>query len=153
MVRLKRTRLLCACAFLLITQALQAQVTEAQLEKRKEEVRQMELSFSADLNQYGAAFAFRKYASPDAVIKREKDSLIYGPDAIFHFYSQGQQDKAKGYWAADKVEISDDGTMASTYGRYRWVIKDAAGKETSYHGIFHTVWKKQPDGTWKYVWD
>jgi ketosteroid isomerase-like protein len=153
MVCLKRTRLICACAFLLITHALEAQLPAGELEKRKEEVRQMELSFSADLNQHGAAFAFRKYASPDAVIKREKDSLIYGPDAIYHFYNQGQQNKAKGYWAADKVEISADGTMASTYGKYRWVITDAAGKETSYHGIFHTVWKKQSDGTWKYVWD
>jgi len=43
--------------------------------------------------------------------------------------------------------------LAYTYGKYTWQIKDTQGKITKYQGIFHTVWKKQSDGTWKYVWD
>ncbi|MDF2380570.1 DUF4440 domain-containing protein [Nostoc ellipsosporum NOK] len=150
---MKKARLLCACAFMVFSHNSSAQLPAAELEKRKEEVRQTELSFSAELNRQGAAFAFRKYAAADAVIKREKDTLIYGPDAIFHFYNQDRQNQAKGYWAPDKVEISADGTMASTFGNYRWVITDDAGKERSYKGVFHTVWKRQPDGTWRYIWD
>jgi ketosteroid isomerase-like protein len=32
-------------------------------------------------------------------------------------------------------------------------IPREAGEVGEYQGVFHTVWKRQPDGTWKYVWD
>jgi len=34
-----------------------------------------------------------------------------------------------------------------------WKIKDEQGKIAEYKGVFHTVWKKQADKSWKYVWD
>jgi ketosteroid isomerase-like protein len=43
--------------------------------------------------------------------------------------------------------------MAYTYGKYTWRSKDTANQNASFSGIFHTVWKRQADGTWKYVWD
>jgi len=43
--------------------------------------------------------------------------------------------------------------MGYTYGKYIWSSTDPAGKPITFNGIFHTVWKKQPDGSWKYVWD
>ena len=36
-----------------------------------------------------------------------------------------------------------------SYGKYIWTSKDASGKEEISKGIFHTVWKKQKDGSWK----
>ena len=30
---------------------------------------------------------------------------------------------------------------------------NALGNENSMEGIFHTVWKRQEDGSWKFVWD
>ena len=45
-------------------------------------------------------------------------------------------------------------TMAYTYGNYE--MKYLAENESEIQesrGIFHTVWKKQKDGTWKYVYD
>jgi ketosteroid isomerase-like protein len=101
----------------------------------------------------GAAFAFEKYAAPDAVIKRQNDSLIYGPKAINHFYSNEIYKTAKAQWSPDYIDVSSDGTMAYTYGKYQWKMTGKAGESLEYHGIFHTVWKRQPDGTWKYVWD
>lgn len=56
-------------------------------------------------------------------------------------------------WTADVIEVSDDGTMASTYGKYIWKIKKANGEIAEFKGIFHTVWKKQKDNSWKYIWD
>jgi ketosteroid isomerase-like protein len=32
-------------------------------------------------------------------------------------------------------------------------VKDSVGNKKDFKGIFHTVWKKQKDGSWKYVWD
>ena len=100
-----------------------------------------------------SGFAFEKYAAPNAVIKRQNDSLIFGPKGIGQFYSVDIYKNAKATWSPDYIDVSQDGTMAYTYGKYRWEMSDKSGKVEEFSGIFHTVWRKQPDGTWKYVWD
>jgi ketosteroid isomerase-like protein len=113
----------------------------------------LEASFCADLKARGAAWAFQAYAAPDAVIKRENDTLVRGRKGIFHYYSKDLYKQAVADWKPDFVDVSADGTMAYTYGKYTWTFKDQSGKPVQYSGIFHTVWKKQPNGQWKYVWD
>jgi ketosteroid isomerase-like protein len=121
--------------------------------KFKEEVRKVEKEFETDLNKYGAGFAFEKYAAPDAVIKRANDSLIFGSKAIKGFYSGDNYKNAKANWSPDYIDVSSDGTLAYTYGKYQWVFIDKTGQRQEYKGVFHTVWKKQINGDWKYVWD
>lgn len=112
-----------------------------------------EKAFCEDLKSKGVAYAFAKYAAEDAVIKRGNDSLIYGKAAIGKFYSSPAYKNAIADWKPDYTDVSVDGTLAYTYGKYTWTFKDEAGKESRYSGVFHTVWKRQPDGSWKYVWD
>lgn len=118
-----------------------------------EEIRKTEKQFESDLNKMGAEFAFEKHAAPTAVIKRQNDSLIVGARGIKQFYSNDIYKTAKAFWTPDFIDVSLDGTMAYTYGKYRWIMTDKSGKQQEYSGVFHTVWKKQADGTWKYVWD
>lgn len=122
-------------------------------ETLKKEIVQMERSFRDDLQTKGVAYAFYTYAAPDAVIKRENDTLIKGREAIKLYYSKPEYLQATANWEADFTDVSADGTLAYTYGKYSWTGKDTAGKEFNYSGVFHTIWKKQPDGSWKYVWD
>ncbi len=128
-------------------------ISQAKSSGLSDEIRKMEKQFESDLNEKGAAFAFEKYAAPNAVIKRQNDSLIYGPAAIRLFYSDDVYKNAKAFWAPDYIDISADGTMAYTYGKYQWKMVGKTGQVQEYSGIFHTVWRRQPDGTWKYVWD
>ena len=113
----------------------------------------VEKQFETELNTHGAAYAFEKFAGQDAVVKRQNDTLIKGAKEIGKFYSGDFFKTAKAYWKPDFVDISNDGTMAYTYGKYRWVATDKDGKVTEHRGVFHTVWKRQKDGSWKYVWD
>jgi len=140
-------------ASLFVSVAAISQAKSAKPVDLKEEIRKTEKQFETELNEKGAAVAFEKYAAPDAVIKRQNDSLIYGPKAIHQFYSNEIYKTAKAQWSPDYIDVSSDGTMAYTYGKYQWKMIGKAGEALEYHGIFHTVWKKQPDGTWKYVWD
>ena len=119
----------------------------------KNEIRKIEKDFQQLLVSEGAASAFYKFASDSAVIKRGNDSLIFGKDAIKKYYSNPFYKNAVATWEPDFIEISDDGTMAYTYGKYEWTFADSTGKKTNYNGIFHTVWKKKPGGSWKFVWD
>lgn len=150
---LKIRTLLCIVTFLFISFASISQVSPSKSTDLIEEIRKTEKQFEDDLNKIGADFAFEKYAAPNAVIKRQNDSLIYGPKAIKQYYSNDIYKTAKAFWSPDYIDISQDGTMAYTFGKYQWKMSGKSGEVQEYRGIFHTVWKKQPDGTWKYVWD
>ena len=125
----------------------------ADVTQLKEEIRQIEKAFMDQLNAEGAATAFAGFAAEDAVIKRDNDTLILGREAIRSFYSAPVYQKASATWAPDFIDVSADGSMAYTYGKYQWIITDSNETRDTFQGVFHTVWKKMASGEWKYVWD
>lgn len=100
----------------------------------------------------GIAEAFYYFAADSAVIKRENDTLIQGKATIKNYYAQ-QPTGAVVTWSPDFTAASKSADMGYTYGRFRWVVKDNAGAAKTYEGVFHTVWQKDKNGQWKYVWD
>ncbi|MEP7372507.1 MAG: hypothetical protein ABI675_03900 [Chitinophagaceae bacterium] len=122
-------------------------------EKTETAVRQAEKDFETMAAEKGIAEAFWHFADSNAVIKRQNDSLIHGKEAIKNFYSADFYKNASVKWSPDFIESSHDGSLSYTYGKYTWQSKDSSGKLIEFKGIFHTVWKKQSDGSWKYVWD
>ena len=101
----------------------------------------------------GIAEAFWYYADSDAVIRRKKDSLIKGKEGIKNFYSDDYFKTVTLKWTPDFIDISENGDMGYTFGKFIRESKDSRGKVIVAKGIFHTIWKKQNDGLWKYVWD
>lgn len=122
-------------------------------EAHKAEVFKAEDDFKNLSQSKGIAAAFYAFADDNAVIKREKDSLIKGKENIKTYYSNPKFLKAGVTWKPDFVAVSDDGTLGYTYGKYVWTATDSLGNKKEFKGRFHTVWKKQKDGSWKYVWD
>jgi ketosteroid isomerase-like protein len=127
--------------------------TEQRSDTYKEEIRQAEKDFEKMAEEKGIAEAFAFFADSNAVISRGNDSIITGKEAIRNFYSSAFYQTAKVKWAPDYIDVSDDGTMGWTYGRYVWNNTDSTGKPMELRGVFHTVWKRQKDGTWRWVWD
>lgn len=119
----------------------------------KDEIVKTEKAFNDYASTKGIAVAFYEFAAEDAVIKRENDTLIKGKDAIKNYYSNPKYFKASVTWKPDFVNTSEDGTIAYTFGKYIWTATDSVGNKKEFKGVFHTVWKKQADGSWKYVWD
>jgi len=120
--------------------------------KLQAEVRKAEADFNKMASEKGIAEAFYAFADENAIIKRERDTLIKGKESIKQYYLK-QGNNATVTWNPDFIEVSNDGTLAYTYGKYIWTEKDKAGKTATATGIFHTVWKRQKDGSWKFVWD
>ena len=56
-------------------------------------------------------------------------------------------------WTTTKVVVSQAADIAYSVGTYEDTLKDAKGKPAKEIGKFVTVWKKQPDGSWKAVED
>ena len=118
-----------------------------------QEIQKTEKAFAQMAADSGIAKAFWHYADSNAVIRRQKDTLVQGKERIHQFYSVPFYSNATVVWSPDFTDASPDGDMGYTYGKYTWQAKDSAGKVNEYKGVFHTVWKKQKDGSWKYVWD
>jgi ketosteroid isomerase-like protein len=94
--------------------------------------------------------AFVNYAAEDAVIMRSNDVVI-GKAAIDKFYDG--QDITGLSWAPEYIDVSGSGDMGYTYGHYTYSTVDSTGAIKESRGVFHTVWKRQEDGSWKFVWD
>lgn len=140
-------------AFLCLVLACQPNATPPDSAQLKEEVTAAEAAFAKMAADQGIAEAFATFAAEDAVIKRQNDSLIKGREAIRNYYSAPFYKSAKVEWKPDFVDVSANGDLAYTYGKYLWSSQDSTGKVSEQRGVFHTVWKRQKDGSWKYVWD
>jgi len=120
----------------------------------KNKIAETEKSFEKMVEEKGVAEAFYFFADKNAVINRENDSLVYGKESILKYYNNKRSNKKISLkWEPDFIEVSQNNDLAYTFGKYFYEVTDSVGKKTSYKGIFHTIWKKQPDGTWRYVWD
>jgi ketosteroid isomerase-like protein len=122
-------------------------------EELRKEIFQTEKAFEKMASEIGIAEAFYYFADENAVIKRGNDSLIIGKENIKIYYDKGNFKNATVHWTPDFINVSDCGTLGYTYGKYVWKIKNTNGDIVENNGIFHTVWKKQNDNSWKYVWD
>jgi len=120
--------------------------------RAKQEILQTEKAFQQMAREKGLREAFVFYADENAAIIRG-EHIIKGKKAIQSWYDKRSGSKMELNWTPDFVDVSGSCDLGYTYGRYVFVVTDSAGARKEGKGIFHTVWKKQPDGTWKYVWD
>ena len=137
-------------SLLLIFLSCETKNTTDSTEIWKQEIREAEKQFAQMVQKEGIHNAFVAYAADDATIMRN-DSLIKGKDAIDNLYKNSNSKTLD--WAPDFVDVSKSGDLGYTYGTYHYTYKDSIGDEHVSTGIFHTVWKRQQDGTWKFVWD
>jgi ketosteroid isomerase-like protein len=119
----------------------------------KKEITQAEKDFEQMAADKGIAEAFSFYADSNATIKRSNDSLVHGKGDIRVLFSGDYFKKATVKWSPDFVDAAKSGDLGYDFGHYTWQSKDSTGKIQENSGVFHTVWKKQPDGSWKFVWD
>ncbi len=124
------------------------------IEEWKKEIVKMERDFADMAVKEGIAKAFLTFAADEAVLMRN-NSLIIGKESIQkHFENQKSSLKdVKLTWKPDFVDVASSGDLAYTYGKYELTVTDSLDNENVSEGIFHTVWKKQADGSWKFVWD
>jgi hypothetical protein len=99
-----------------------------------------ELAFSRAAKERGQWTAFRLYAAPGALLHGAN-----GPFPIEPWLATQTDPPEAVQWAPRAVVMSCDGAVAVSQGRYR----DPAGKV----GNFVTVWERQPDGAYRYVFD
>ena len=125
---------------------------EVLMEAYKTEILNTERAFAKLAKAKGLKVAFLFYASDEAVLKRG-GKLIKGKKAIGEYFEKQTLQNVRLEWEPDFISVSDSGDLGYTYGPYEFEATDETGKIIKDSGIFHTVWKKEPNGEWRYVWD
>ncbi|WP_445384140.1 YybH family protein [Robiginitalea sp. IMCC44478] len=118
------------------------------------EIVETERAFSKMAGEVGIPEAFLEYAAEEAVLMRG-NSLIKGMEAISQHLNNSilSDSTTQLSWEPDFVSVSASGDLGYTYGQYVFSMKDSLGQTRTQEGIFHTVWKRQSDGSWRFVWD
>ena len=121
-------------------------------EELRSELFAVEKEFCAMAQSAGVRQAFVHFAADSAVILR-RSQLLKGKEAIGLQYESFPPKGAKLIWSPDFADVSSSGDLGYTYGKYTLTSTDSVGHTTLNDGIFHTVWKRQSDGQWRFVWD
>lgn len=56
-------------------------------------------------------------------------------------------------WRPQYIEVLEDGNLALSRGPYRMLTQGEDGQVREHWGTFNSVWRRQPDGDWKVVFD
>ncbi len=128
-------------------------------EKLKAELAQTERAFCALAARSGIAEAFLANMAPECFLP-ERLGLTRAEFAARVAASRARSGQKEGpnpafqlTWEPLQVDVSADGTLGYTWGRYEATERAPDGKTTATPGIFVTIWKRQPDGSWKFVYD
>lgn len=122
------------------------------IEKYKVEILKTERDFAKMAKQEGIPKAFLTYAAEKAVLNRN-NTVLKGKEAIKTYFEKQTLLDVNLNWTPDFVDVASSGDLGYTYGKYVFSARDTSGKLIETQGVFHTVWKKQADGKWRFVWD
>jgi len=118
----------------------------------EEEIRDTEKAFAALAKEKGLKVAFSTFAADDAVLSRE-NKLIKGKKEIEAYFDKVTLKNVQLSWEPEYIKVAESGDLGYTYGPYTFKWTDDKGEAQIATGIFHTVWRKDKDGKWRYVWD
>ena len=121
-------------------------------ETLKKELAAMEDAFCAMGKSQGLLAAFKHFAAPDVAFIDTDPRKWRGPAAVLERIGPDEPGQSL-TWSASFTDVSDDGTLGYNYGRYELKQTKPDGTVSVHTGWFLTIWKRQPDGSWKYVMD
>ena len=117
-----------------------------------ENIRSADSDFSKDASKFGTGEAFGKYAAADAQIFSGPGEFISGPGAITQSFGSPTE-KSTLVWHPVHGEASKAGDLGFTVGNAVFTGEREDGARIVRYSKYLTVWKKQRDGSWRYVVD
>ncbi len=125
------------------------------IDKQKAELMNIDREFSMMSVEKGTFEAFYNYMADDVTIFPKFGHPIKGKETYRDLSSPGEKTEqtSRLEWEPYFADISDSGDLGYTLGRYKLTITDSSEDEQKKYGYYVTIWKKQPNGGWKFVFD
>jgi ketosteroid isomerase-like protein len=124
---------------------LQAQASGADM------LRNLEAEFERATTERGLD-GFMSYFNDDSADLPSGSNIVFGKDNIRKELEPWGPDVSL-TWKPVKAEMAASGDLGYTFGNFVFKAKDKDGKLVSHYGKYATVWKKQPNGSWKVAFD
>jgi uncharacterized protein (TIGR02246 family) len=94
------------------------------------------------------------YYTDDAIWLEDKGPMLQGKAALRSAWQQVFAQDGPGLtFTTTAVDVAKSGDLATEYGTYLLEVADKNGHFKDQHGKYMTVWKKQPENTWKATMD
>ena len=140
-------------AVLLLSLAISGCATQPsprERERARADVLATDAAFSKESEAKGAAVAFYDFMAPQATMLPAGDQPVHGREAI-----RDKLTDVKGLlkWRPTEAEVAASGELGYTWGTYEHHGEDSNGNAVVSHGKYVTLWRKQPDGSWKAILD
>ena len=135
------------CCIVLITLAVGL---SACVKPIPEDLIKLDKEFSDLSRERGMKYAFMEYAADSAVLLQRNIMPIIGKEAIYKIFEAFSDTGFTLTWEPLFAEISKSGDLGYTYGLYTNLIKS---NNSQARGKYVTIWKRQADGSWKYILD
>jgi len=125
------------------------------LEMVKSQLLEVDREFSQLALEKGADAAFLAYMAEDAIIYPYKGDPLEGRDAYQDLATRLAESGIQRtlHWEPHFSDAAHSGDLGYTLGSYRSSLTNPDGEQEVTTGHYITVWKKQADGTWKFVFD
>lgn len=107
-----------------------------------------DLQFSNLSKAQGTKVAFLQYMDSNAVLLKPNQYPVVGEAARLYYEKQATDTSVHLTWAPQSAMMARSGDLGYTYGI--WTL---AAKDTTLQGTYVTMWRKQKDGSWKFVLD
>jgi ketosteroid isomerase-like protein len=111
----------------------------------------LEARFAKDVLERGGA-GFADWFADDGVALGNGVAPLVGKVAIAKSANWSPKDYELS-WTPSDAMMGPSGDMGYTWGHFEGRSKDANGNPVLTSGRYITMWRKQPDGTWKVVLD
>lgn len=126
-------------------------LTDSTVSPGKIQLFALEARFEKDVVAHGGA-GFASWFAPDGVALGNGKVPLIGKVAI-EKSANWSPENYQLTWTPTDAMMSPAGDMGYTWGHYEGRSKDANGNPVLTSGRYITVWRKEPDGTWKVVLD
>lgn len=117
-----------------------------------EKLKETDIAFSNHSKEKGMKEAFLVYIDTSGVLLRPNNMPIEGIDNVRKYFESGNSDFTL-TWLPLFAEVSSSLDLGYTYGTYELSFKDETGIQQTRNGTYVSIWKKQPDQSWKFVLD
>lgn len=115
----------------------------------KTKMMETDRAFSKMSAEKGMRKAFIEYMDNDGALLRPDQYPLLGADAI-DYLSRINDSSFNLQWEPQKGYIAKSGDLGYTFGVYS--LKPSE-QDTILYGTYVSIWKKQADGSWKFVLD
>lgn len=115
-------------------------------------VREADSAFALAADLQGTGEAFADYVAPQGGVFAGSE-LVVGMEAVRALYDEQQRAGGTLNWRPVFADAASSGDLGMTVGEYVFTGRGANGSVVQRFGKYLTIWKREPNGDWRFVID